>query len=588
MSGSSRVRRASGAKIKKDKPSNKGYANANGGDVEEFDETEQCIICAEKILFAAYSPCQHITCHRCLLRQRVLYGKDLCLVCRTPNDKIVISDDRSKDFNSFSVDKLISDDKYNIYFTSEPVQEKAMGILESKCAFKDCNERFETFKDLQEHIKSAHNKFFCLICSNNKKAFVDELDLYHYKALQTHQTVGDGKGFNGHPACKHCIKKRFYSEDELNIHIRDNHERCHICDQDIPDQADYYKNYDSLYEHFKIDHYVCIVQSCLDKKFVVFRDDIDLTAHMLKEHGNLTGGNKVIIGSRNYQSQLSTFQNIPNRNRNVPGENTDSVKTKKLRLEERAKHYLEYDNEKLSAFLDVNNKYKDNKLTADELYQQYQELFKKQTMEEVTILLSEHAELYPEINSRYIKLNEVINKIKKNNSASEFPILGGRAQSPTVNLHGWGNSPSGSRNNSNDSFPVLQRPTATKKTKPVVQKPIRYTTVTTSKPKPAPVSINNFNGDTNFQPNYLESSSKSQSQSQGWGSETSSSNSSKTDISKFPPLEKKQPKKTFGRVNPVNITPASQWGASSSQPQPKVEDEWGIPVTFKKKGKGKK
>lgn len=581
MSEGSRVRRASGAKIKKDRPTTKGYKNANGGEVEEFDETQQCVICAEKILFAAYSPCQHITCHRCLLRQRVLYEKDLCLVCRTPNDMIVISDEKDKEFNLFSINSLSSDDKFNIYFTSPEVQQQAMSILELKCSFKDCYEKFETFKDLQEHIKLAHNRFFCLICSNNKKAFIDELDLYHYKALQTHQSVGDEKGFTGHPACKHCIKKRFYSEDELNIHIRDNHERCHICDQDIPDQADYYKNYDSLYEHFKIDHYVCIVQSCLDKKFVVFRDDIDLTAHMLKEHGNLTGGNKVIIGSRNYQSQLSTFQN-PTRNRNIPGENVDSVKTKKLRLEERAKHYLEYDNEKLSTFLDVNNKYKDGKLSADELYQQYQDLFKKQTTEEITILLSEHAELYPEINTRFIKLNEVISKIKKNNSASEFPILGGRAQSPTVNLHGWGNSPSGSKNNSNDSFPVLQKPTG-KKAKPVVQKPIRYTTIS-SKPKPAPVSINNFTGDSNFQPNYLESSSKSQ----GWASESSSANSSKTDISKFPPLEKKQPKKTFGRVNPVNITPALQWGASTTQPQSKPEDDWGIPVTFKKKGKGKK
>ena len=43
---------------------------------------------------------------------------------------------------------------------------------------------------------------------------------------------------------------------------------------------------------------------------MVFRDDLDLTAHMLKEHGGITGSNnRVIIGSNSHHhfSQLSTF-----------------------------------------------------------------------------------------------------------------------------------------------------------------------------------------------------------------------------------------------------------------------------------------
>lgn len=565
---------------------------------QPIDESRQCIICAESIEYAAYSPCQHKTCHKCCLRQRALYKRDLCLVCRTPNDHVIISDQIDSDiYNDDANHELPSffNDKFKIYFTTEEIESNCLELLELKCHFKHCGTKFTDFKDLQDHIKLEHNRYFCLICYNNKKAFISELALYHYKSLQTHQTIGDEKGFKGHPACKHCVKKRFYSEDELNVHIRDSHERCHICDQDIPDVADYYKNYEELYNHFRLDHYVCTVQSCLDKKFVVFREDLDLTAHMLKEHGSLaSSNNKVVLGAgRAYQSQLSTYQRTENGGRaGDNNEQTDPINVKRMRLEERAKHYLEYDNEKIDQFFELNSSFRANNVTADELGDAYKKLFKKRTIEEILIVLTELSELYPESGAKFKSLQETIKKIERASNVTEFPILGGKPQSPTVNLHAWGNgsgSPlpgSNSRASSSvESFPALQKPQPKKSQSPQLnQQPIRYSTITKTQPKkPAIVSIHSFNNDSSFRPSYLEPSSSS---SGSLTRVTSPAGSSSSDPSKFPKLEKKTAKKTFPRVNPVSVPPALQWG-QVSQPQLKVEEDFGIPIIDKRKQKKK-
>lgn len=516
-----------------------------------------CVICADEIEFAAYTPCQHVTCHRCALRQRVLYEKDVCLICRTPNDVVLISDEIN---GQYGVKKgLVEDVNLKLSFNSESTKSQAMAILDLKCTIKNCNQPFDTIKDFTEHIREQHNRYICLICYNNKRAFIDELPLYHYKSLQNHQTMGDQKGFPGHPACKYCNKKRFYSEDELSIHIRDNHERCFICDRDSLDIANYYKNYDSLYEHFRINHYVCGVQSCLDKKFVVFRDDLDLTAHMLKEHGNLTS-NKVI-----YKSHLS--ENVLwNKKNDKTTDKSDSLKTKQMRLEERAKHYLEYNNDKVKIFMDYNNSYKNSKISAEELYNNYKQLFSNQTIEEVVILLTEVAELYPSVNKKHSDLTQTIERLTRGNQ-DMFPILGNH-QAPTVNLHGWGNIRS--KSSSPDNFPVLQKKTIT--TKLQKPKPIRYTTIKTEKAdKKPPVTQ-----PTNLTFSYLEASSSSSSSSpsnanSGWANKPKIK-----DLDKFPALEAKQQKKKFGNVKEVTLTPALEWGPQLEPP--KRQDDWLVPV----------
>ena len=138
----------------------------------------------------------------------------------------------------------------------------------------------------------------CDLCTRNKKVFTHEHELFTQQELRKHEKFGDDNpgaidqsGFKGHPECGFC-RERFYGDDELYAHCRDKHERCHICDRrEQRRQQQYYINYDSLEQHFKQDHFLCVDQECLDKKFIVFESELDLQAHQLQAHPNgLTKG----------------------------------------------------------------------------------------------------------------------------------------------------------------------------------------------------------------------------------------------------------------------------------------------------------
>ena len=133
----------------------------------------------------------------------------------------------------------------------------------------------------------------CDLCTRNKKVFTHEHELFTVQELRKHEKFGDDNpgavdqsGFKGHPECGFC-RQRFYGDDELYTHCRDKHERCHICDRrNVGRQHQYYVDYNSLEEHFRKDHFLCIDRECLDKKFVVFESVMDLKAHQLEVHPN--------------------------------------------------------------------------------------------------------------------------------------------------------------------------------------------------------------------------------------------------------------------------------------------------------------
>ncbi len=126
-----------------------------------------------------------------------------------------------------------------------------------------------------------------------KKVFIHEHDLFTIPELRRHEKFGDDNpgaidqsGFKGHPECGFC-RQRFYGDDELYTHCRDKHERCHLCDRrNGGRQQQYYVDYNSLEQHFRKDHFACIDQECLEKKFVVFDSEMVLKAHQLQAHPN--------------------------------------------------------------------------------------------------------------------------------------------------------------------------------------------------------------------------------------------------------------------------------------------------------------
>lgn len=123
--------------------------------------------------------------------------------------------------------------------------------------------------------------------------FTHEHALFTVAELRKHEKHGDDapgsinqSGFKGHPECGFC-RQRFYGDDELYTHCRDKHERCHICDRRSGHrQQQYYVDYNALEEHFQKDHFLCLDQECLEKKFMVFESQMDLKGHQLECHPN--------------------------------------------------------------------------------------------------------------------------------------------------------------------------------------------------------------------------------------------------------------------------------------------------------------
>lgn len=419
------------------------------------DESETCIICTEKIEYGTLTECNHLICHKCGFRQRALFDKYSCIVCRTELTKnIIITEAIDKKFEDFKPGEFAAtSDRYKIDFGSSFAEDATLKLLENQCPV--CKELFVTFNQLSQHTKSEHNKFYCYLCANFKKAFVCELELYNYAQLKRHQKSGGSQGFSGHPRCQFCETEMFYSQDELNLHLREKHERCHVCDQIDISKPKYFKNYKALYQHFCDDHYVCTVSSCLEKKFIAFADELSLRAHMIADHPQLVGGSKTLQsisssgygGARRYRSELTTFDQS--------SEHQDTYDTKKLRFEERARHYLGFSPEKYREFTAINKQFfNPNGPSAQELIFEYQELFKQTSARDLALLIEELIDLTPKnVLEKQRQLKALASEqFKVTEQSEKFPVLGAGTASSSKPL--WTTAPTKKERNL-EAFPVL-------------------------------------------------------------------------------------------------------------------------------------
>ncbi|KAL5121939.1 hypothetical protein ACEQ8H_000155 [Pleosporales sp. CAS-2024a] len=266
----------------------------NDNDNDNDDDAEVCFICASPVQHTAVAPCNHRTCHICSIRMRALYKTKACAHCRTESDHVILTDDTERNYESFTAaDFFQSNDSLGIHFENVQVFDDTRLLLQYNCPEEDCDVACLGWPDLHRHVKTAHSKVMCDLCTRNKKVFTHEHELFTYTELRKHQKFGDDNpgavdqsGFKGHPECGFC-RERFYGDDELYTHCRDKHERCHICDRrDGSRKQQYFVDYDSLEVHFKKDHFLCPDRECLDKKFVVFDSEMDLKAHQIETHPN--------------------------------------------------------------------------------------------------------------------------------------------------------------------------------------------------------------------------------------------------------------------------------------------------------------
>ncbi|KAI5927499.1 hypothetical protein F4810DRAFT_698903 [Camillea tinctor] len=264
-----------------------------GTDGADDAEAEVCHICASPIAHQSVTPCNHITCHICALRMRVLWKNKKCANCRTHAPFVIFTDDATKRYQDYSnLDVTSTDDNIGIRYANEDIVGDTVLLLRYNCPDKSCDFAGLGWPNLHRHVRTTHHKKMCDLCTRNKKVFTHEHDLFADKELEKHMRHGDDQpgavnqsGFKGHPLCAFC-GQRFYDGDKLYEHCRNKHERCFLCDREDPRQPHYYRDYNALEEHFKKDHFLCFDRECLEKKFVVFGSEMDLKAHQLSEHGN--------------------------------------------------------------------------------------------------------------------------------------------------------------------------------------------------------------------------------------------------------------------------------------------------------------
>ncbi|QLG74925.1 hypothetical protein HG535_0H02520 [Zygotorulaspora mrakii] len=568
--------------------------NSDGGDL--------CVICAEKIKYVALSPCSHKTCHVCAFRQRALYGKKACLVCRTENESLIFTDKLDAEYDDIK-DFAVINEEYGINFTANEIAKATLDLLKYTCSICDSERKtdFGSFKKLNGHLKSVHNKAICMICANNNHAFPSELKIYTQNQLRNHQTKGDSEGFKGHPMCAFCPGLRFYSDDELYVHMRNHHEKCHICEKIDPTSPQYFKDYDQLFEHFKNCHYICTHPTCLENKFVVFRDELELQAHILKEHGDMIRGKQ-----RLFQSELSTFVSAPSR---VISENNyfdnssnssssssrknnsnESAKVKKLRLKERAKFYLTNSSEKYQKFEKLNEDFDSGKITAKLLLHSYQDLFTSPEAD-MYLLIHNLSELYQTNSQKFKDLNALYqNHEQQVTRKQELPTLS-RDTSSSVSLV------SGVWSANNNTVSTSGRGINTAKLPSLSSLPARdpfasplksasYKNLNhTRKKSPSPITRTASDNTVNFTPTYLDKKKNVTS------ARPSNKSQNKLAALDLPTLPTPKPKVYIPPLNRPNIPDPKKWG-KQPVPQELTDDITNLSLSSssssgRKKGKQK-
>ncbi|KAJ2457960.1 hypothetical protein GGF42_002370 [Coemansia sp. RSA 2424] len=271
--------------------SNRGGANAKdpteSKKEEEAEEEDVCFICADSVEFYAVGACNHRTCFRCNLRLRALFKSKACPYCKSEMESVIFTRNPEATYEELSDGPLpFSDESLGIRCDCEEAYAKAMYMLQfncprDKCPYVDGG----GWKGLKAHADNDHALQFCDLCVKNKMSFSHEHRLFTRAQLRAHYSRGDGTGFTGHPQCDFC-RIAFYDNDQLFDHCRQKHEQCFICVRNGTGRHVYFENYQALEKHFNNDHVPCRHAFCLEKKFVVFENDIDLQGHELEAHGS--------------------------------------------------------------------------------------------------------------------------------------------------------------------------------------------------------------------------------------------------------------------------------------------------------------
>ncbi|XP_065501152.1 E3 ubiquitin-protein ligase ZNF598 isoform X1 [Caloenas nicobarica] len=242
-----------------------------------------CVLCCGELEVVALGRCDHPICYRCSVRMRALCGVRYCAVCREELGQVVFGR-KLTSFSAIALHQLQHEKKYDIYFTDEDVYALYRKLLQHECSLCPDAKPFNTFADLEQHMRKQHELFCCKLCVKHLKIFTYERKWYSRKDLARHRIHGDpdDTSHRGHPLCKFC-DERYLDNDELLKHLRRDHYFCHFCDSD--GAQEYYSDYEYLREHFREKHFLCEEGRCSTEQFThAFRTEIDYKAHKTACH----------------------------------------------------------------------------------------------------------------------------------------------------------------------------------------------------------------------------------------------------------------------------------------------------------------
>merc|ERR1711874_185884 len=167
---------------------------------------------------------------------RVLCQRRDCALCRTNLSKVVFTRNFSK-FSELENNIYPIDRKYQICFETEEIQADYTDLLSHQCHVCEGRKIFQTFAELERHMRRDHQRHFCQLCQRHLHLFS-------------------------------CKREHFI---------------CHICEK--TGVQNIFADYSALRKHFGKDHHLCRDPKCEEQKFVVFQNEIDLKAHQVTEHG---------------------------------------------------------------------------------------------------------------------------------------------------------------------------------------------------------------------------------------------------------------------------------------------------------------
>ncbi|XP_045772069.1 E3 ubiquitin-protein ligase ZNF598 [Maniola jurtina] len=248
-----------------------------------------CVVCFKTVVYYSIGECDHPVCFECSTRMRVLCQQNECPICRQDLARVVFTETVQpyKELRNRVFSDKLFERQYKIGFSSEEIKRQYELLLENRCTDKMCKDKmpFRTFSMLSDHMRKAHERYYCDLCVKHLKIFTSERRCYTRQELAHHRRKGDvdNTSHRGHPLCEFC-EERFMDADELYRHLRKEHLYCHLCDADGRNL--YYASHSALAHHFRTEHYLCEEGECAGQHLTaVFRSEIDLKGHKATVHG---------------------------------------------------------------------------------------------------------------------------------------------------------------------------------------------------------------------------------------------------------------------------------------------------------------